>query len=617
MEFLFFDQAGRTLFVRDDAERATWTHEEMRLQLMFPYDAGKTIINGQRVGFLDSLGVYQVFEVRTVRTMEPDHYQEITAEHIVISELTDEHFAGEDVTNITAQAALAKLLAGTLWSVGTVTASGTSSADLGMSSVWENVRRIEANWNVYILPRVTVSATGIAGRYLDIVPAGGTWRGLRLSVDKNADEMGVIIDDTELTTALFGYGRATGEAVGKKTALQFGDVVWTATADHPAKPKGQLYIEDPAATAQYGRNGRKRFGFYQNGDITDANVLLQKTWETLKTCNSPRVTVDCEVRDLYRLGYADVPMRLHDTALVELRPTGTELALEIIGLVEDLLDPTATRPTIGKYRPNIVYINRDTARSATGGGGRRISGRRGGLGSGSQTNLEKEVTEFATEIAANQYQIKLRAYQVDLDATNEILREAGIYITAGGVWAFATDRSTGLGAELGVQADKISLVVSDSNQIKAASIVAAINAQTGESSVLISADKIVLSGQTLADKITAMDGDFTKLTTGVTTASALRATTMYAQDIEVGNVLRVTSNATISYQGDTMAWKSRSFVTSASVKLPTITRSSEHRFLFSDTGLTPEGSTLGRIITSYSSGSVSINSTTISYMGKA
>ncbi len=51
--------------------------------------------------------------------------------------------------------------------------------------------------------------------------------------------------------------------------------------------------------------------------------------------------------------------------------------------------------------------------------------------------------------------------------------------------------------------------------------------------------------------------------------------------------------------------------------LPTVTRSSEHRYLYSDTGLTPEGSVNGRIITGYSSGSVSVNTDTLSYMGKA
>lgn len=464
MQFLFFNTADKPLFVRSDAEQAEWTVEEMNLHALFPYDPAKKIERGMRIGFTDETGVFQPFEIRQVKTYEPDHYQELTCEHIAIAELTDDHYAGAELTNVTAQAALSGLLAGTLWSVGTVSASGTSSGDLGMGSVWQDVRTISTNWNVYITPRVTYSATGITGRYLDISPAQGTWRGIRLSLDKNADDVGVTIDDTNTVTALYGYGATTDG-----TPLTFASAVWSATGGHPAKPAGQTYLEDPAATAAYGRNGRPRYGFYQNGDIKDANTLLQKTWEALKVTNAPRVTIDCTVRDLYRLGYADQPIRLHDTAMVQIRQTETNLQLEIIQLTVNLLDPTATRPTIGAYIPNIIYIQRDTAQSATGGAATTTSGRRGGGGSGGQSNREKEISEFETEITQNQYQISLRAYQRDLEHTDQIVAESSIKITSQGTQISALnttvtsqgERITANEASITVNADKITSEVTD------------------------------------------------------------------------------------------------------------------------------------------------------------
>ena len=447
MTFLFFTAANVPIFTRSDAESAVWTVEEMGLQCLFPYDPDKVIQRGQIIGFPDDTGAYQAFEIRKVRTYEPDHYQEIWAEHIAISQLTDEHFGTAEWTNITASAALTALLAGTGWSVGNVTASGTSSADISMGSVWQDVRTIEKNWNVYITPRIVLGASGITGRYLDIAPAQGTWRGIRLALDKNADEIGVTIDDTSLVTALYGYGRNV-ETSGATAPLTFGSVVWTATADHPAKPSGQTYIEDPAATAAYGRNGRPRFGFYQNGDISDPNVLLEKTWEALRISTAPTVTIDCMVRDLYRLGYADQPIRLHDTAIVEIKPTGTKLQLEIIRLVVDLIDPTATRPTIGAYIPNIIYIDREISNHATGGGGGR-----------GQTNLEKEITEFNTEITANAYQISLRAYQLDMDNVENILAQAGMEINSQGVLIYAENNPNMVGAKFKVLSDSITSIV--------------------------------------------------------------------------------------------------------------------------------------------------------------
>lgn len=499
MEFLFFSAADAVLFARDDAESADWTVEDMSLVAEFPFDAAKVLQRGQRVGFTDETGVFQPFEIRKVETMEPDHYQRITAEHIVISELSDEHCPGAQYTDVTAQAALTALLTGTLWSVGTVTASGTSSGDASMGSKWQAVRTIESNWNVYITPRVTFNASGITGRYLDIAPAAGTWRGVRLSIDKNADEMGVTYDDTNVITAMYGYGRNVNDA-----PLTFAESVWTATSDHPAKPSGQTYLEDSAATALYGRNGRPRWGYYQNGNISDPDVLLEKTWEALRITNAPRVTIDCMVRDLYRLGYDDQPIRLHDTALVEVEPTGEKFQLEIIRLRVDLLDPTATRPTIGAYIPNIIYISRETASRAGGGGGG------GGRG---QTNKEKELSEFETEITANQYQISLRAYQRDMTNVETILKQAGVAIDASGVIVYAGNNLDSMQSSISVNANRIGLVVTQSSGtdvVNAASIVAAVN--NAGSSVTINADKIVLSGSTTISSLFSVSGQALRMT---------------------------------------------------------------------------------------------------------
>ena len=380
MDFLFFNAAGQILFTRQDAESASVTHEEMSLQALFPYDGTKEILRGMRIGYTDSLGVSQVYEIRKVKTLEPDHYQQLTAENIAISELTDEFCNKAEITNKTASQALSPLLTGTGWAIGTDTTSNTSSGDIAVGDVWNATRTIQQNWNVYILPRVTVAASGITGKYLDIIPAGGTWRGFRLSLDKNANEIGVIWDDSNLKTALYGFGQEKNGS-----PLTFKDVVWSQTSSHPAKPANQTYLEDPAATTAYGRNGRPRFGYYQNASITNATTLLEKTWEVLKTVEVPDVTVDATISDLHRLGYVDVPIRLHDTAHIEVRPTGVTLQKEIIQYTEDLLDPLQSRVTIGVYIPNIIYINRKANRR--GGGGR---------GSGSSQDWLEYTTENNT-----------------------------------------------------------------------------------------------------------------------------------------------------------------------------------------------------------------------------
>lgn len=402
MECIFLNPAGTTLFVRNDMESGHWTQQEMNVVADFPFVHDKKIERGMRIAFRSPVdNVLQVFEVRIVTNHEPEHYQQITAEHICISELSDEHIDSTKIDNKTAAQALTTALTGTLWSVGNNTASGTQSADFSRGSVWDAVNTIQQNWNVYITPRVVFSSAGaITARYLDIAPAEGVWHGLRLSVRKNMLDPAVTYDDEDVYTALYGYGgnvektHTTGDDTTEE--LTFADVVWTDTSDHPAKPAGQTFLEWPEKTAIYGRNGRPRYGYYQNGSIKDANILLEKTWESLKLSCEPKISISGTVTDLYRLGYKDQPIQLHDLVIVEIEETGEIFRKQIICCDIDLIDPTGSRVDVGDYIPNIIYINRETDKKAGGGGG-------GGRGKGSMTNLEDDdVKTFAEFVKTNE-----------------------------------------------------------------------------------------------------------------------------------------------------------------------------------------------------------------------
>lgn len=435
MQFVFINMAGETLFIRDDAERAIWTQEEMTLEAEFTYLDNKRISIGQRIYFKDpSTGTPQIYEVKQANTHEPDHYQSIIAENICISELSDEHLDNKEITNKSAKSALQTVLSGTLWSVGTVGVNPTSSVDISRGSVWQAVLQIKDNWGVYIEPRVSLNSDGTITRRLDIISTDGVWNGVRLSIDKNMLDPSVIYDDSEVATALYGYGGTIiAEEQGKDdTEVNFANVVWSSTSEHPAKPSGQKYIEDPEATVAFGRNGRARFGFFQNTDITDPELLLQKTWETLKTTSKPSISIEGTVADLYRMGYADQPLKLHDIALVEVLPAGYKDQIQIIRMATDLLDPSATTLTIGAYIPNIVYIERKTNENVTGSRG----------GGGGNKSKQTERSEYETAIEKSNRKISLRAYQNDLDdLDNEVkLQEARIDVEHDRITMEVTDR---------------------------------------------------------------------------------------------------------------------------------------------------------------------------------
>ena len=570
MQVTFLNAAGTVLFVRDDMEQGTWTQEEYTVDATFPYDSGKVIQRGQRIAFRDpATNTLEFFEIRNVQNIEPEHYQQIIAEGIVVSELSDEHCDNQEIEDKTAAQALGTALTGTLWAVGNSSVAATQSAKITRGSVWQAIQVIATNWNAYITPRVTVDTAGnITGRYLDIAPAQGTWRGLRLSIDKNMNDSSVTYDDTEVITAMYGYGGSVEvenqSAPDTQEELTFADITWTATGGHPAKPNGQKYLEYPEKTALYGRNGRPRFGYYQNSDIDDAETLLEKTWEVLQTTCDPKISIRGTVSDLYRLGYADQPLRLHDIAIVEIRQTGEKFQKEIIKLTIDLVDPTATVPEIGDYIPNIIYINTKTEEEASGGGGG------GGRG---QTNDEHEKYNTYYDLKANTDEtgswvqmvvgkrngdlfIKageitlsinattgestalIDANHVNISATNTAYTLAGamhvdangklIIDNAGGMYVERTE--SGVTAQFGVW---------DQGNLTGGIMAQQINGQTGQTITRIIGDVVVIGNASTIDadyRGKTLDGTLTAITSDFTSVNTLLANKIEATDINATTV---------------------------------------------------------------------------------
>lgn len=373
MQFYFFDKDDKMLFARSDAIEAHAIREELKHTATFPYNESKIITVGMRVGWVNSNGALELYEIRQPTTTEPDGVQSYEAEHIAISELTDCVVQDIRPYDVTASTALTSILQGTPWQVGTVYVNPTGSSNFYWVSAWEAVVEAETVWGVRFEPRLTFNGTQITGRFLDIVSASGTFYGVRLTLDRNVSQAGVTYDDRELATAMFGRGR--GEIVGSTDAgdptygrkIDFSSVVWsTANGDPADKPEGQTYVEDVAATAAWGRNGVPRYRIVEF-DTDDPAELLTLTWEALEATNAPKITIDMTVADLQRIGYAQEGMGLGDLVNVILQPLGIMQQAQVVQLDEDLLYPENTRPVIGDYRSNIIYKDVQTDKTAQAG----------------------------------------------------------------------------------------------------------------------------------------------------------------------------------------------------------------------------------------------------------
>ena len=118
-------------------------------------------------------------------------------------------------------------------------------------------------------------------------------------------------------------------------------------------------------------------------------------------------------------------------------------------------------------------------------------------------------------------------------------------ITSSSIRTTITNQYKGLASQIKQQADRISLVVTETGAVNTASIVAGINKQSG-SFVKIKADKINLSGYVTASQLDATNAKITNLTNGTTNAHKIWANTVQAGSVQIS------AGGTLTYQGHTI-----------------------------------------------------------------
>ncbi|HPF54576.1 MAG TPA: phage tail spike protein [Clostridia bacterium] len=388
MDYYIFDNTETLIDVRSDAVEFIHTEEEFKLNCEFPI-SDYLIERGMFIGFYDILDVFQLFEVRTPKNTFSDKSQDIYAEHVALADLMDDIIEPTTLSSVTAEQAGTSILTNTRWQIGTSVTTGTDDVSAYYVTAWNALITIRDTFTVRIKPRLVLGTTTITARYIDLESRTPVFRGVRLTTNKNLQKIGITYDDTTLYTALYGRGAGLSTLAEDDTnaaKLTFEDVVWTvAGGDDADKPSGQQWVEDTAATAIYGRGGRKRTGVVEFSDIEDADELLQATWDYLQTVKYPQITINSTILDLYSLGYDDELMLLGDSVAVIDDDLGIEAYATIVSMPRNYVKPEKSKPVIGYYRPGLDYRVAETITSA--GTVTRMTNSNSDLVNGFSTNL--------------------------------------------------------------------------------------------------------------------------------------------------------------------------------------------------------------------------------------
>lgn len=329
-------------------------HTEQAFSLFAKIPADTPLIAGDSIGFRCVDGRFRLFEITQRDLVEPDGLWEIHAVDKAVRELMDEPVEDVRARNITVSSYVTRLIEHTRFYIASIDTNATATTSAYYESVWSAIEKAAEAYDVNIIPYYEFENGAVSNRCIDITASQGRDRGRIFELGDDMSGIRVSYDDTNIKTALYGRGRGVeieGEDeddVSYGRRLTFADVVWsTANGDPVDKPAGQEWVGDPDALAAFGRDGRNRFGFAIFEDETDAEKLLQETWEQLQKQSEPAISISASVVDTERMmNRTHEAVRLGDPVLVSIPRRQIFIHANITAIVRDYIKPEATQLTI-------------------------------------------------------------------------------------------------------------------------------------------------------------------------------------------------------------------------------------------------------------------------------
>lgn len=337
-------------------------------------------------------------------------------------------------------------------------------------------------------------------------------------------------------TVVQAEGRLSRNVNSAKVAYDDTELVTRCYYEYPTSVEGQ---EPSSAWAYVDTDTMSRYGLVErtapvNGAYSQSEARAAAVAYAEKHKN-PRVSVSISAEELSSItGEAFDTFTIGKLFRLALLDYNVTIEQVITGLSwSDVFDAPedVTVSLEDEEDTTVTFLHDLDAKGGAGGGGG---------GAKKQEDLWKE---YYTHFDKTDYYIDMWARRVSRN--EDILQQAGMYIDSHGVLVYADDNENMVASRLKVQADRISLVVEGTGanaKIKPASIVAAINAQTGTSIVKISADKIALTGTVIAGLIEGED-----ITVGTLSADTVASDKVNTGDITLAGYIAKSGSYFVSH----------------------------------------------------------------------
>ena len=382
-------------------------HAEDVYELSAEISAKHEAMPGENLGFLCVDGRYRIFRIDKAEYDDEKDRCIITATDAAISELAHTVVRGAiRIDKGKLSTALEKTLEGSGYTLGTVTADldATGYMTEYFPKRWKALREIAAEWNVRIIPYFEIRNGEIVGKKVDVLKKENIYRGRIFEGISDSRNIAVTYSGVPVVR-MYGIGE-TADTGGEKPkdppdCVTFADVEWKKSKGDPAdKPKGQTYIEDPDAFAEYGEGAEDVFEDKNEGS---GKKLLQKTWDELQRRKRPQVSGVATISDMEMIrGYSHKMVRMYDKVIVRTR-RGMDAEAVIVSIKRNYIRPAETRITLGEETtPTSTQKRQNIEQKVAAATGTSRSGSRSSVGGGSSRYIE---TQQLIQLNANTIQM--------------------------------------------------------------------------------------------------------------------------------------------------------------------------------------------------------------------
>lgn len=285
-------------------------------------------------------------------------------------ELLGDYLEDKRPYDVSAYTALASALSSSRWQVGTVADLGQAGTNFYHTNAWAAIHDVADTWGGELSFEIQISGTKVTARRVCMAKQVGEDNGKRFTYAKDLVSVKRSVDEGNVCTALYGYGKSlqTADEDGNLTGgydrkLTFGDV-----------NGGQNWVGSADALARWGRPDGKGgkahvFGDVEFSDCEDAAELKKLTEAQLAQACVPTVSYTVDAVALARAGEGFEGADEGDlvTVVDKVYDPPLRVRTRITKVVEDELRPGEVTYTFGNYQTvaELMAAQKSSAKSTS------------------------------------------------------------------------------------------------------------------------------------------------------------------------------------------------------------------------------------------------------------